>query len=110
MHGLSKRLSFYSVSAEMVIFSAMCIQFLWIGFYNPETSKSGLVSIPFPGGYFSITRLPSVRSVLWTIFPLCFVAPGLFSPEEESQFSSHHSFGIAAMAHSVTGTVFFIPL
>jgi hypothetical protein len=110
MHGLSKRLLFYSVPAEMVIFSATCVQFLWIGFYNPETPKSGLVSIPFPCGYFSITHLPSVRSVLWTIFPLCFIAHGLFSDEEESQFYSHHSFGIAAMAHSVTGMVFFIPL
>jgi hypothetical protein len=109
VHGLSKRLLFYSVTAEMVIFSAMCVQLLCIGFYNPETPKSGLVSIPFPCSYFSITHLPSVSLVLWTIFPLCFIAHGLFS-EEESQFYSHHSFGMAAMAHSVTVMVFFIPL
>jgi hypothetical protein len=85
------------------------VQFLCIGFYNPETPKSSLVSIPFPCGYFSITCLASVSSVLRTIFPLCFIAHGLFS-EEESQFYSHHTFGIVAMAHSVTVMVFFIPL
>jgi hypothetical protein len=109
VHGLSKRLLFYSVTAEMVIFSAMCVQFLCIGFDRPETPKSGLVSIPFPRSYVYITRLSSVSSVLRTISPLCFLAHGLFS-EEESQIYSHHFFGMATMAHPVTVTVLFIPL
>jgi hypothetical protein len=109
VHGLSKRLLFYSVTAEMVIFSATCVQFLCIGFDHPETPKSSLVSIPFPHSYFSITRLSSVSSVLWTISPLRFLAHGLFS-EAESQIYSHHFFGMATMAHPVTVTVLFVPL